>query len=82
VRTAVIFDLEKSPGQHHPEDPDGDVLACHWLTWRRLPSANRPCEAPGVAVHPGLSGRHRLPLSALPSLPRRDRINSCGSHVI
>ena len=46
VRTAVIFDLEKAPGQHHPEDPDGDVLACHWLTLAEIAECKPALRSP------------------------------------
>lgn len=48
MRTAVIFDLEKAPGQHHPEDPDGDVLACHWLTLAEIAECKPALRSPLV----------------------------------
>ena len=66
VRTAVIFDLEKAPGQHHPEDPDGDVLACHWLTLAEIAECKPALRSPLVwqCIQDYLAGT-RLPLSAL-----------------
>lgn len=66
VRTAVIFDLEKAPGQHHPEDPDGDVLACHWLTLEEIAECKPALRSPLVwqCIQDYLGGP-RLPLSAL-----------------
>ncbi|MGL5327158.1 MAG: NUDIX hydrolase [Aeromonas sp.] len=66
VRTAIIFDLEKAPGQHHPEDPDGDVLACHWLTLEEIAECKPALRSPLVwqCIEDYLAGT-RLPLSAL-----------------
>ncbi|WP_204448587.1 NUDIX hydrolase, partial [Aeromonas veronii] len=66
VRTAIIFDLEKAPGQHHPEDPDGDVLACHWLTLEEIAECKPALRSPLVwqCIQDYLAGT-RLPLSAL-----------------
>lgn len=66
MRTAVIFDLEKSPGQHHPEDPDGDVLACHWLSLEEIAECKPALRSPLVwqCIQDYLAGT-RLPLSAL-----------------
>lgn len=63
VRTAVIFDLEKSPGQHHPEDPDGDVLACHWLSLEEIAECKPALRSPLVWQAPACRCRHSRPSS-------------------
>ena len=60
VRTAVIFDLEKVARSAPSRIPTVTYWPVTGSAWRRLPSASPPCEAPGVAVYPGLSGRHPL----------------------
>lgn len=88
VRTAVIFDLEKSPGQHHPEDPDGDVLACHWLSLEEIAECKPALRSPLVwqCIQDYLAGT-RLPLSALKAfrgragLPSRVRGRRCPAPV-
>ncbi|MGL5224642.1 MAG: NUDIX hydrolase [Aeromonas sp.] len=66
VRTALIFDLENPPGQHQPEDPDGDVLACHWCTLEAIATHQSALRSPLVwqCIEDYLAGT-RLPLSAL-----------------
>lgn len=66
VRFAFLFELENPPGDHHPEDPDGDVLACHWWSISELAAHRDALRSPLVwqTVENYLAGT-RLPLQAL-----------------
>lgn len=66
VRVAFIFELDQAPGQHQPEDPDGDVLACHWLTLSEIAEHKPALRSPLVwqCIEDYLGGTC-LPLPAL-----------------
>jgi ADP-ribose pyrophosphatase YjhB (NUDIX family) len=32
LRFCFYCELQDPPGEHHPQDPDNDILACHWKT--------------------------------------------------
>lgn len=66
VRFAFVFELENPPGDHHPEDPDGDVLACHWWTREEIAERRASLRSPLVwqTIDNYLAGI-RLPLHAL-----------------
>lgn len=66
VRVGFVFELENPPGDHHPDDPDGDVLACHWWSKSEIAERKRKLRTPVVwqTLEQYLAGI-RLPLSAL-----------------
>lgn len=66
IRVAFVFELENPPSDHHPCDPDGDVLACHWWDETQLHAHQDAFRSPLVAqcLRDYQQGT-RLPLAAL-----------------
>lgn len=66
LRFCFYCELQEVPGEHHPQDPDNDILACHWKTIDQIRALGRQLRSPLVmeCFNDYLSGV-RLPLSAL-----------------
>lgn len=66
LRFCFYCELTEAPGEHHPQDPDNDILACHWKTIDEIRALGRQLRSPLVmeCFNDYLAGV-RLPLSAL-----------------
>lgn len=66
VRVSFVFELDAPPGEHQPDDPDGDVLACHWWSLDEIRARQASLRSPLVwqTLENYLAGT-RLPLHAL-----------------
>ncbi|GAA4502845.1 NUDIX hydrolase [Pseudaeromonas paramecii] len=66
LRFCFYCELTQAPGDHAPQDPDNDILACHWLTMPEIRKLGRRLRSPLVmeCFEDYLSGV-RLPLASL-----------------
>ncbi len=66
LRFCFYCELQAPPGEHAPQDPDNDILACHWLTADEIAALGQRLRSPLVldCLQDYLRGV-RLPLSAL-----------------
>jgi ADP-ribose pyrophosphatase len=66
LRFCFFCTLSHDPGAHSPQDPDNDILACHWLTYEQIRNLGPQLRSPLVldCIHAYLDGP-RLPLSTL-----------------
>lgn len=66
LRFCFYCELQAPPGEHWPQDPDNDILACHWLTLEEIQQRGANLRSPLVleCLQDYLSGI-RLPLSTL-----------------
>ncbi len=66
LRFCFYCELQAPPGEHSPQDPDNDILACHWLTLDEIRALGERLRSPLVleCLQDYLSGV-RLPLTAL-----------------
>ena len=66
LRFCFYCELQAPPGEHSPQDPDNDILACHWLTLEEIHALGERLRSPLVleCLQDYLSGI-RLPLCAL-----------------
>lgn len=66
LRFCFYCELTSDPGEHSPQDPDNDILACHWKTIDEIRSMKKKLCSPMVmeCFEDYLNGV-RLPLSAL-----------------
>ncbi len=77
LRFCFYCELTAPPGEHQPNDPDNDIVACHWLTETEIRALGKKLRSPLVleCLDDYLSGV-RLPLTTLKdrrksSQPRR-----------
>ena len=66
LRFCFYCELTADPGKHTPQDPDNDILACHWKTIDEIRLMKKQLRSPMVmeCFDDYLNGV-RLPLSAL-----------------
>ncbi|WP_409420266.1 NUDIX hydrolase [Pseudaeromonas sp. ZJS20] len=66
LRFCFYCELTQAPGEHSPQDPDNDILACHWLTMEEIRALGRRLRSPLVmeCFNDYLDGV-RLPLTSL-----------------
>ncbi len=66
LRFCFYCELTEAPGEHYPQDPDNDILACHWKTIDEIRALGHRLRSPLVmeCFNDYLAGV-RLPLSAL-----------------
>ncbi len=66
LRFCFYCELTEDPGEHHPNDPDNDILACHWKTIDEIKALGKQLRSRLVmeCFEDYLNGV-RLPLSAL-----------------
>ena len=48
LRFCFYCELTQAPGEHSPQDPDNDILACHWLTMEEIRALGRRLRSPLV----------------------------------
>lgn len=66
LRFCFYCELQAPPGDHRPQDPDNDIIDCHWLTEKEIRHLGSKLRSPMVLECLGdyLNGQH-LPLSCL-----------------
>ena len=66
LRFCFYCELTEAPGEHYPQDPDNDILACHWKTMDEIRALGKQLRSPLVmeCFDDYLAGV-RLPLSTL-----------------
>lgn len=66
LRFCFYCELTQAPGEHYPQDPDNDILACHWKTIQEIKALGHQLRSPLVmeCFNDYLAGV-RLPLSTL-----------------
>ena len=66
LRFCFYCELTLDPGTHLPQDPDNDIIACHWLTEPEIRALGHKLRSPLVleCLEDYLQGV-RLPLSSL-----------------
>lgn len=66
LRFCFYCELTQDPGAHLPQDPDNDIIACHWLTEPEIRALGHKLRSPLVleCLEDYLQGV-RLPLSSL-----------------
>ena len=66
LRFCFYCELKEAPGPHSPQDPDNDIIACHWLTEVEIQALGRKLRSPLVleCLEEYRQGT-RLPLSSL-----------------
>ena len=66
LRFCFYCELTQAPGAHLPQDPDNDIIACHWLTEPEIRALGHKLRSPLVleCLEDYLQGV-RLPLSSL-----------------
>ena len=78
LRFCFYCELSQDPGPHEPQDPDDDIIACHWLTEPQIRALGDKLRSPLIleCLDDYLQGV-RMPLSTLkdrrkPIMPRRN----------
>ena len=78
LRFCFYCELSQEPGPHEPQDPDDDIIACHWLTEPQIRALGDKLRSPLIleCLDDYLQGV-RMPLSTLkdrrkPIMPRRN----------
>lgn len=66
LRFCFYCELLTPPGNHAPDDPDNDIIACHWLTYEQIRQLGKHLRSPLVleCINAYLDGPH-LPLATL-----------------
>ena len=84
LRFCFYCELQAPPGPHSPQDPDNDIIACHWLTEAEIRQLGKRLRSPLVleCLEDYLAGV-RLPLATLKDrrqskAPRRRRLPRRG----
>lgn len=74
LRFCFYCELTSPPGEHFPQDPDNDILACHWKTIAEIKAMQSQLRSPLVmeCFNDYLHGV-RLPLSTLKDRRSGDR---------
>lgn len=74
LRFCFYCELSSPPGDHSPQDPDNDIIACHWKTIDEIKAMGHHLRSPLVmeCFTDYLSGV-RLPLSSLKDRRSGDR---------
>jgi 8-oxo-dGTP pyrophosphatase MutT (NUDIX family) len=79
LRFCFYCELTTAPGEHHPQDPDNDIVACHWLTEAEIRALGHKLRSPLVLecledYQQGI----RLPLSTLKDRRKVQNPNRSG----
>ncbi len=79
LRFCFYCELTQDPGAHLPQDPDNDIIACHWLTEPEIRALGHKLRSPLVleCLEDYLQGV-RLPLSSLKDRRRVQNPNRSG----
>lgn len=79
LRFCFYCELQSPPGEHQPQDPDNDIIACHWLTEPEIRALGHKLRSPLVleCLEDYLQGV-RLPLSSLKDRRRVQNPNRSG----
>jgi len=79
LRFCFYCELTQDPGAHLPQDPDNDIIACHWLTEPEIRALGHKLRSPLVleCMEDYLQGV-RLPLSSLKDRRRVQNPNRSG----